>query len=226
MAAGRGDFQGASRLQLAAHVGQIGTDDFVEDAARRAGRRQVLCTTQPAADIGQGIGHQHLGIGHQGGLGRIAPRHHHPSATRACTQQGGEYARHGAQGAGQGQFAEEFAVVQFVARHLAAGGEDTQRDGQVEAAAILGQFGRRQVHGDPAVGIFEGGVLDGYADTITRFAHGGFGKTHDIGAGQAAGQMDFHHDLGSRHAFLGSTEGDGKTHVARTPATTRERLPG
>jgi hypothetical protein len=85
------------------------------------------------------------------------------------------------------------------------GGENAQRDGEIEAATILGQFGWRQIHRDPAIGVFKSGVLNRHTHTITRLAHRRFRQSNDIGTWEAAGKMHFHHHLWSSHPFLGTT---------------------
>ena len=99
-------------------------------------------------------------------------------------------------------------------RHLTAGGEDAERDREVETAAVLGQFGGRQVHGNAAVGIFELGVLDRDAHAITGFAHRGFRQPDDGSAGQAAGKVHLHGDQRRDDAFGGSGQRNGKAHVS------------
>ena len=66
-------------------------------------------------------------------------------------QAGGQGAAHGAQLAGQRQLASEFMAGQTAGVDLSAGGQDAQGDGQVKAPRVLGQIGRRQVHGDALV---------------------------------------------------------------------------
>ena len=138
VAAHGGDLQRAPRLQLAAHVAQVGAvmDAAIGGRARRRG--QILRAAQPAADLGQGVGHAHVHFRHQRGLGGVRARHHHAAPARPRAQQRRQHAGNAAQRAAERQLAEEFAVVQLLARHLATGGEDAQRDRQVEAATVLG----------------------------------------------------------------------------------------
>jgi hypothetical protein len=63
----------------------------------------------------------------------------------------GQRAAHRAQLARQRQLAGKFMAGQLARVDLPAGGQDAQRDRQVEAARILGQVGRRQVDGDALV---------------------------------------------------------------------------
>ena len=56
-----------------------------------------------------------------------------------------------AQLAGQGQLARKFMPRQPAGIDLPTGGEDAQRNRQVEPPGILGQIGRCQVHGDAFV---------------------------------------------------------------------------
>jgi len=78
----------------------------------------------------------------------------------------------------------------------------------------LGSLGRGQVHRDAAVGVVEGSVLDRHAHAIARLAHRRFGQTDDTGAGQAAGQVHFHHHLRRGDPFLGAAQRNRKAHAA------------
>ena len=49
---------------------------------------------------------------------------------------------------------------------LARRGEDTERDGQIETAGLLGQIGRRQIHRNTFGGEFKSGVVQGGADPV------------------------------------------------------------
>ena len=60
----------------------------------------------------------------------------------------------------ESEFAGEFVTVEPVCRDLAGGGEDAERDRQVEAAGFLRQVGRGEVDGDAAGREFETGIDD------------------------------------------------------------------
>ncbi|MCY1219213.1 hypothetical protein D9M72_311770 [compost metagenome] len=79
--------------------------------------------------------------------------------------------------------------IQCLGRDLAAGGQDAERDGQVEAAGFLGQVGRGQVDGDAAVGKLVAAVEDGGAYALAAFAHAGVGQADDGEGRQAVGKV-------------------------------------
>jgi hypothetical protein len=62
---------------------------------------------------------------------------------------------------------------------LLGGGEDAERDWQIEPPRLLGQVGRRQVDGDALRGEFEAAVLDGGADAVLGFLDLGVGQADD-----------------------------------------------
>ncbi|MNC93805.1 hypothetical protein D3C83_105160 [compost metagenome] len=70
-------------------------------------------------------------------------------------------------------------MLQFPLRDLPRGSEDAECDGQIEASAVLGQVGGREVDGDPAQGKFEIVVQDGAANAFLALAHRGFRQTDD-----------------------------------------------
>jgi hypothetical protein len=59
---------------------------------------------------------------------------------------------------------------------LALGGEQPGGDREVERDAFLAYAGRRQVHGDAALGVLEARVAQRRADAVARLAHGTVGK--------------------------------------------------
>jgi hypothetical protein len=71
---------------------------------------------------------------------------------------------------------------------LLAGGQDAQRDGEVEAPGILGQVGGREIDGDPlVVGKLEASVLDGRAHALASFLDLCFSQSDEREARQAVG---------------------------------------
>lgn len=92
----------------------------------------------------------------QAGLLGVFPRDHQRAARGAGGEGGGQHAGHRAQRAGKRQLAQAFQLLQAGGiGQLAAGGEDAQGDGQVEAPAVLGQVGRGEIERDSAVGEIE-----------------------------------------------------------------------
>ena len=102
--------------------------------------------------------------------------------------------------------------MQRIVADLARGGQDAQRDRQVEAARFFRQVGRRQVDRDAACWDVEAGILQRRAHAVFRFAHFGIGQADDGDARKAVGQVDFDVDGGRFHAGQGAASQDGQTH--------------
>ena len=136
-------------------------------------------------DLQQGPRGVGLDVAGECGLVAIA-RGHDQRATGACRgDRRRQDAVHGAQFAGQGEFAEEFAAAQRVHADVAIGREDAQRDRQIEAPAILGQVGRREVDDHASLRHLELRALDRGANTIAALAHRGRRQADDLHLRQA-----------------------------------------
>lgn len=120
----------------------------------------------------------------------------------AGLQGGGEDAAHRPEFPAQGQLAEELQILEKPGIQLPGGGQDAWRDGQVEAAAFLGQVGRRQIHRQLAGGQVEPGVDERAPEPILALAHGCFGKTHDVQPGQTIRLVYFDSHRGRVNASL------------------------
>ena len=150
----------------------------------------------------------------QRGLAAVVARHDHAASGARRVQHRRQHAMHGAQFARKRELAEEFVLRERIARNAAVRGEDAERDRQIEAAAVLGQVGRREIDRDLALRIVELRVEDRGAHAIARFLDRGFGQTDDRSAGQPAGQMHFTGDQRRSHAVLRAAVHDGETHDA------------
>jgi len=210
----RGDFECTPCLLLAAHVGEVRRmRDGLFALRCRLGARQFATTGEVCANRQQRIGDERVGSARQRGLGAVAARHDGAPAGAHRAQDRGQCAVHRAQLAGERQLADEFILSQRCARNAAVGGENAERDRQIEAAAVLGQIGRCEVHGDPALGVFELRVEDRRAHAIARFLYRRFRQSDDRGTGQAAGKMHFAGDQRRGHAILRTAVDDGETHA-------------
>ena len=113
-------------------------------------------------------------------------------------------AAHRPQFARQRQLAGELIAGQPAGIDLSAGGQDAQRDGQVEAARVLGQVGRREVDRDAlVVRELQPAVLQRRAHPLARFLHFHVGQPDQREAGQAVGQMHLDRDGRSLQARPG-----------------------
>ncbi len=130
----------------------------------------------------------------------------------ARRQRGRQYASHWPDRPGQGQFAKALQAVEGGAGQLAAGGEDAECDGQVEATAVLGQVGGGEVEGDAPRGEVETGIEQGAAHAVLALAHRGFRQADQGQRRQAVGQVRLDADAGGFDADLGSAVDNRQGH--------------
>ena len=210
--AGGGNQQRALGGGLALHLGQVRIGSgLAQQAAGLVGRDGGL-----AAEVGGQLqqvfdGDHRQPRGQAGFLG-IGLGHHQGAPGRAGRQGGRQHALDRSHGAGQGQFAEALQLFQRRAGHLAAGGKDTQGDGQVEAPAVLRQVGRGQVQGDASGREVEGRVEDGAAHPVLAFLDGRLRQADQRQGGQAVGQVRLDGDGGCLDADLGAAVDYGQGH--------------
>ncbi len=145
-----------------------------------------------------------LQTGCQAGLFGIDLRHQQSAPGFTRRQRGREYALHRAHRAGERQFAEAFVFVQRLGGYLAAGSENAQCYGEVEAATILGQIGRCQIERDAFVGKLEGRIENRAAHAILAFLDRGFRQAHQGQGWQAVGQVRLDGDGWCFDADLGA----------------------
>ena len=104
-------------------------------------------------------------------------------------------------------------LLQSRGSDLAAGGQNAQRNRQIETARILGQIGRRQIDRDALVARkLQPAVLDGAAHALACFFHLGVGQPHQCEAGQAIGQMHLDRDGRRIQPKKGAAGYQGKAH--------------
>jgi hypothetical protein len=131
-------------------------------------------------------------------------------------------APHGAQFTAQPEFTEELEAGQLDPRlQLSRGHEDAERNGQVEAPAVLGEVGGCEIDGDAACGQLEAGIDESGADALLALLHLGAGEADDAEAGQPAAQM--HLDRDRRRLQRNLRPAGDPCHGHRT--VRRQRLP-
>ena len=208
--AGRGDLQRAPRMRLSAHVRQVGSGAVLQRECDRL--RQGLAAGQRATDFKQRACGGRFDLARQRGFGAVARGHDQlaPGLRRGESRR--QRAIDGAQFASQPELAEEFVSVQAIERNLPAGGENAECDRQVEAAAVLRQVGRRQVHGDHPCRELELRALDRRAHAILRLAHRGLRQPDDRHPRQSAGQVHLDAHRGRVHARSRTAVHECQTH--------------
>lgn len=136
--AGGGHQQGALGGGLALDLGQVWLrEGRAEQAAGLVGQQRGLAG-EVSGDLQQVVHGEHRQPAGQAGLFGIFLRYHQNAPCVARRQRGRQYASHWPDRPGQGQFAKALQAVEGGAGQLAAGGEDAECDGQVEATAVLG----------------------------------------------------------------------------------------
>ena len=115
----------------------------------------------------------------------------------------------------QGQFTGELVLGKCFGSDLIRGSENAQRDRQIEAPALLGQIGGRQIDRDTPLRKFELAGLDGGAHTVARLAHFGIRQANQVEAGQPVGEVHLDHHRWRGHAIEGTGVNNGKTHGRR-----------
>ena len=203
VAAGGGDFERAAGGGLAFDIGQVQVHRLVRWRRRSDSRpavqfrRRCVARQKLPDDVEQMVGAVNLGVGHQrrflcAAFGQDQPGQRLAAVAGAVgyRQAHRQRAADRPQFAAEREFAGKFVAGQLARIDLAAGGQNAERDRQVEAARILGQVGRRQIYGDSFVaGKFQPGVLNRRAHPLTRLFDFGIGQPHQGKARQAVGQM-------------------------------------
>jgi len=225
----RRDLQCALGRRLTLHLGQVGPGQ-----RRRVGRR--LRARQRLGRVAGQQGGHHLGqvtrtvhhlVAHLGGELRTVPGQDQAAATAAAARRQGQRQgpAHRAQFTGQRQFARTFTGRQALRAQHPGCGQHPQRDGQVEAAAFLGQLGWRQVDGDAlVVRVGQAALLQRRAHTFAAFLHLGLGQAHQHEAGQAVGQLHLDLHLGSVQAVQGTAVNHGQRHQQSPPCAAPTRV--
>ena len=185
MTAGGGELERAARALLAADVGEVGRIGLRRLVGRLRRRR-----TELAAQVGDGLGEvpdrDRLDAAELGLAGRLGRTENplEPGPPRPFGD--GERPAHRSHAAVQRQLADRGVLGEPVGRDLPRGGEDRQRDREVEAGALLAQAGRREVDGDPLQRPLELRRADAAPDPVLRLRTGSIGEPDDREAGHAA----------------------------------------
>ena len=164
------------------------------------------------ADIEQTAGTQNRRILRQRGFAG-AFRGQDESATRIARGQ-----HHGQRTANRPQLPRErklagkFVIAQLGIGNLPRGGENAERDRQIEPPRFLGQIGGRQIDGDAPGRKFKTGILQGGAYAVARLPDLDIGQTDQRDARQTTGQMHFGGDSRRIETVEAATMNDGEGH--------------
>ena len=84
--------------------------------------------------------------------------------------------------------------MQMVALERLVGGQQSQRDRQIESRALLAGIGGSEIYGKTPMGKIVAGVLDRRLDPVQRFTRGPFGQADGPETREAVGDIDFDFD--------------------------------
>src|SRR5579871_6401287 len=175
VAARRGHLEGALGVRLPADVGEVACRERrggEQGGGIDAHRRQRRLPAEVADGLAERVDAEHrrpagerrlggVGAGHQQGAQAGGPR------GRGDRQR----AAHRVDAAVEAELAERAARAQVRQRRRARGGEDAERDREVEGGALLPDAGGAEVHGHAAGRIVEARVAQRRADAVARLAH-------------------------------------------------------
>ena len=207
---------------LAPHVGQVGARCERGRLGRDGRVGPGLVAAQGEHGLGQGGHPLHLLPGDEPGVGHRAPWHDHRQ--RGDGLHGGDHARDRTHRAVEPQLAHRRPALDASGGKLVVGGQQRQRDGQVEAAADLAHVGRREVDGDPFRGPGATGREQGGAHAVARLTAGRVGQPDDGEARQPGRGVHLDRDgLALGPEDRGGTDGgehDGSPPVGAAAAPT------
>ena len=148
----------------------------------------------------------------QCGLRRVAGRQDKSPSRGAGLQRHGERAAHLAHLAGKRKLARKLVPCERLGRQLPARREHPERDGQVEAARILGQIRRRQIDGDSAGRKLEPGVIQRRTHAVLGLAYLGVRQADDVERRQPGSEMNLDRHFGRVDSGQRAAGDDGKRH--------------
>jgi hypothetical protein len=189
VSAGCGNFQRALGACLALDVGQIWMLFRAHGPGGRLGRERCRAR-EVRADGEQAFRRMDHGALDQRRLARAVDGQHECAPVADRAQRHGERAAHGAQLAGERELARKLVAFQALARDLARGGENTERDRKIEASALLRELGWREIDRDAPGGKSEVAVHQGRAHPFPALTNLRVRETHDREARQAVAEMN------------------------------------
>jgi hypothetical protein len=212
---GGGDLERAPGGRLAAHVAQVG-----------AGRRRLPAGGGHGHGIGlsgkdlhrlvEVVGREHRHRLREAGLDGVLGGNQQPlQALPACRLGDGDRALDRPQPAVQAQLGGGAHAAHGRRLDLTAGGQDRERDGQIEPGSLLALAGGCQVDGDPHHREPVGGGADAAAHALARLLDGAIGQAHHREAGRGAA-LDVGLDLDAAGIDARDPEAGGRRDHAAT----------
>ena len=214
MAARGGDLQRPPRQGLPVDVGEVtiepGLDGRGLDGCRRRRREAggIVERRDRLVERADRIQAESLDDGRLGAI-RIGQQQ---GAVAVAPGRGGDW-QHATRllnRAVEGQLAEHQRVVEIAPRQASGGGEQPERDRQIERGARLSQVGRGEVDGDAMRRKFEAAVADGAANAVAALAHARVGQSDEMEPGKSERDVDLDLDDGGVDAEDGGGANAGE----------------
>jgi hypothetical protein len=158
--AGGSDFQPPLGLYLSAYLAEVRVIAAIIGC--RIGGLAFVQRSLPGqvcADVEQRARRQHPHLAGQSRFAGTAGRENEAASHATGGEDHGQRAADRPQFTGERQFTGKFMVGQRRTRNLTGGGENAERDRQIEAPRFLGQLGWREVDGNALAGKIEARVL-------------------------------------------------------------------
>ena len=189
MIAGRGDLEGAAGGLHAADVGEVGVV-LGDRGGGGAGGSEGLGAAE-MVDEGEEVGGgEHDERAGPGGLAALGGRADQADAARPGRHRGGEDAGDGGDAAVERELAEGGEFGGLLAGEHVHGGQDGERDREVEVAAFLEQVGGGEIDEDALGRERQAHGGEGGTDALAGFADGFVGQADDEEGGEAGGNLD------------------------------------
>jgi hypothetical protein len=196
-----GDLEGALRVLLALHLGEVHVvqGPLLEQPRHvHGGRGELGSRIEEIRDLGERRRAEHPEPGHDARLGEVLARENQRLDPRGARGEGHrERPAHRPDRALQPQLPEHRHRVQALLRDLLRGGEDAERDRQVERRAVLTNIGRCEVDGDALQREGVARIGQRRANALAALFHGALRQPHGRERRQAVRDVGLHvHEVG------------------------------
>lgn len=185
VATGGGDFEGAFDVVLALDLVEVGSVFAVvaldEDGAG-FGSAGVLASDE-FPGFAEGLEAVNFQVANDGGFAGIFFGEQEATTSGGLGSEGdGEGSSDRAEGAIEGEFADDHEVVGLREGFLFLAGDHGEGDGEIEGGALFFEVGGGEIDGVDAVGVFVSGGENSGGNAVAGFADGGVREADDIDA--------------------------------------------
>ncbi len=196
MAAGGGDLEGSLGVGLTADlrevdvVGDVPASEGVRFHARRLDRPFAGQPLDRFAQASKGEGREGGDVGGLAAVGGGEEEAVEPLA--AAGERDRQDAPHRLDLTLERELADPYKAAERLALHQSRGGEDSQRDREVEGSTFLAEIRWGQADSNAFHREGVAGVPDGAPDAITALANRGIGEPDHVEGGEAGGDVHLH----------------------------------